>query len=315
MQKTYTDDQLRLAARLYYLDGLGQAEVAKYVKVSQAKVSRLLASARERGIVRISVAEYEPHDRDLESALITRFGLKGVAVIKVNPGAAAEEARLAVAHFGSSFVTSLVQPENIVAIAGGRTMRELIQKLPVDRDLRATVVQAMGSVDSTVGEVDAFELGRELARRWGGSFLTINTPAFVPDKQTRDSFLKLAQIQSVWVRLQGAEVALVGVGTLTNSVFVDRQVFTPCEQAQLASGGAIGEICGRFFDQQGQECDTPWRDRAIAIELEYLRSIPQVVGVCVGSDRAPAICSAIKGGLLKFLLIDADGAKALLECV
>ena len=34
----YSDEQLRLAARLYYLDGLGQTEVAKFVKVSQAKV-------------------------------------------------------------------------------------------------------------------------------------------------------------------------------------------------------------------------------------------------------------------------------------
>src|SRR4051812_11274157 len=34
------------SARLDYVDGLGQSEVAKFVKVSQAKVSRLLAMAR-----------------------------------------------------------------------------------------------------------------------------------------------------------------------------------------------------------------------------------------------------------------------------
>ena len=60
MSNEYSDDQLRLVARLYYLDGLGQSEVARFAKVSQAKVSRLLTVARERGIVRISVADYEP---------------------------------------------------------------------------------------------------------------------------------------------------------------------------------------------------------------------------------------------------------------
>src|SRR5688572_24255161 len=62
----YTDEQLRLAARLYYIDGMGQTEVARFVNVSQSKVSRLLAQARERGIVRISVAEYEPRHSALE---------------------------------------------------------------------------------------------------------------------------------------------------------------------------------------------------------------------------------------------------------
>ena len=46
MANDYSDDRLRLAARLYYVDGLGQNEVAKFAKVSQAKVSRLLADRK-----------------------------------------------------------------------------------------------------------------------------------------------------------------------------------------------------------------------------------------------------------------------------
>ena len=313
MQKPYSDDQLRLAARLYYLDGLGQAEVAKFVKVSQAKVSRLLAAARERGIVRISVVEYEPRDQDLEKRLLNKYNLKACAVIKTTAGCSEEEARLSVAHFGASFVAGLVNPENVVAIAGGRTMRDFVQHVAADHAKHATLVQGMGSVDSTVGAVDAFELGRELARRWGGNFLTINTPAFVPDKQTRDSFLALAQIQKVWDRLGSADVALIGIGTPRNSVFVDRGVFSAAEQEQLAASGAVGEICGRFYDAQGNECNTPWRERVIAVELEHLRRVPQVVGIVVGADRSRAIAAAIRGGLLKSLVIDIEGAKSLLE--
>ena len=313
MQKPYSDDQLRLAARLYYLDGLGQAEVAKFVKVSQAKVSRLLAAARERGIVRISVVEYEPRDQELETRLLSKYPLKACAVIKTTAGCSGEEARLSVAHFGASFVSNLVNQEDVVAIAGGRTMRDFVQHVQADHAKHATVVQGMGSVDSTVGAVDAFELGRELARRWGGHFLTINTPAFVPDKQTRDAFLGLAQIQTVWDRLRVADVALVGIGTPRNSVFVDRGVFSAAEQEQLAASGAVGEICGRFYDAQGEECVTPWRERVIAIELEHVRQIPQVVGIVVGADRSKAIAAAVRGGLLKSLVVDIEGAKALLE--
>jgi DNA-binding transcriptional regulator LsrR (DeoR family) len=63
MPDVFSDDRLRIVARLYYLDGLGQSEVTKFAKVSPAKVSRLLSLAKERGIVRITVADYDPRPR------------------------------------------------------------------------------------------------------------------------------------------------------------------------------------------------------------------------------------------------------------
>lgn len=183
MMSSYSDEQLRLAARLYYVDGLAQTEVAKFVKVSQAKVSRLLALARERGIVRISVAEYDPRDHALENTIAQQYGLKAVAVIKTLTGATGEEARRSIGHFGAEFVARLLPRQAVVAIAGGRTIRDLIQLFPDDQERQLTVVQGMGSIDSTVGSEDALELGRILARRTAGSFFTFNTPAFVPDKK------------------------------------------------------------------------------------------------------------------------------------
>jgi deoxyribonucleoside regulator len=309
---SYSDDKLKLAARLYYIDGLGQTEVAKLVKVSQAKVSRLLALARERGIVRISVAEYEPRNRLLERTLCKGTGLASAAVVKTVEGVSAEDARRTVAHFGAAFVASLIPQDSVVAVAGGRTMRELVLHLPEDRDRRVTVVQAMGSVDSTIGPVDALELGRAIARRWGGFFLTLNTPAFVPDKKTRDAFLGLPQIRTVWKRLAEANVALIGIGTLDNSVFMDRGVLNREDVSKLAARGAVGEICGRFFDRNGRECDSPWRDRVMSVELDQMKRIPQVIGMVAGSDRSEAIFAAARGGLLKSLIIDEAGALALL---
>lgn len=308
----YSDEKLRLAARLYYVDGLGQTEVAKLVKVSQAKVSRLLALARQRGIVRISVAEYEPRNADLEQELVARLGLQAAAVIKTVTGATGEEARRTVAHFGSAFVGSLIPRESVVAIAGGRTMRELVAHLPEDRERRVTVVQAMGSVDANVGPVDALELGRNMARRLGGFFLTLNTPAFVPDRKTRDALMALPQIRTLWQHLSRANVALIGIGTLDNSVFVDRGALHRDDCEQLSKQGAVGEICGRFFDRDGRECDSPWRDRVLGIELETLRQIPRVVAMVAGADRSAAIAAAACGGMLKTLVIDEAGALALI---
>jgi len=312
MQNDYSDDRLRLVARLYYLDGLGQGEVARFAKVSQAKVSRLLALARERGIVRISVTDYEPRRRELEDQLRARLGLKQAIVIKAVESPDADDMRRAVGHFGADAIDELIQPRNIVALAGGRTIHELVNHLPLVKNKSLTVVQAMGSVDSSVSVFDAQEVGRVMAQRLGGIFLALNAPAFIPEKRTRDALLELEQVRTVHENLDRAKVALVGLGTLQNSVFVERGVLKGSMINDLKRAGAVGEICGRFIDDEGKECATAWSDRVISVRVEQLRAIPEVVGVVSGSDRSAAILAAVKGNIIKSLIIDEGGASALL---
>jgi len=312
MPNIYSDDRLRLAARLYYIDGLGQNEVAKFVKVSQAKVSRLLALARERGIVRITVADYEPRHTELEAQIRSRFGLSTVVVIKALEGLTNTDLRKAVGHFASDALNALIKPGDIVALAGGRTIYELVHHLPEPRNKALTVVQAMGSVDSNVSAFDAQEVGRVVAQRLGGNFLALNAPTYIPEKRTRDALLKLPQVRAVHDHLNRAQVAIVGLGTLENSVFVERGALSPDDITELREAGAVGEMCGRFFDKNGKECDTAWRDQVMGADVEQLRRIPQTIGVVSGNDRSAAIAAVIRGKLLKSLIIDESGAAALL---
>ena len=115
-KEAYPDETLRMAATLYYVDGLGQAEVASLVRVSQTKISRLLAVALERGIVRISVDEYQARNDRLEHQLCSRFSLKSAAVIRTAKNAGAEAARRTVGHFGAPFVASIFPTTGIVAV-------------------------------------------------------------------------------------------------------------------------------------------------------------------------------------------------------
>lgn len=107
-------------------------------------------------------------------------------------------------------------------------------------------------------------------------------------------------------------MAIVGLGTLENSVFVERGVLRADALAALRESGAVGEMCGRFFDAEGDECDSPWRDRVVGVQVEQLRKIPQVIGVVSGSDRSAAIIAAVRGGLLKSLIIDEAAAITLI---
>ena len=117
---------------------------------------------------------------------VKSLGLATAVVIKSSDGLEGSDLRRAVGHFGAAAVDALIAPRDTVALAGGRTIHELVHHLPATRAKSLTVVQAMGTVDSSVNAFDAQEVGRVMAQRLGGSFLSLNTPAFIPEKRTRE---------------------------------------------------------------------------------------------------------------------------------
>ena len=313
-KKAYTDAQLILAARLYYADGLSQAQVAKMVGASQAKVSRMLSLAREQGIVRISVPEFSPRDESLEQQLVKRLGLSRAVVVRRLGKQAAGDLRSTVGYFAAPIVSDWLSSTTTLALAGGRTVRSLVERMFPPPGVRGiTVVQSMGNVDEVPGPYDALEFGRILAQRWEGSMLALNTPALLKDSSVCQQLMAVDQVRKVFERLVKANIAFVGVGNLENSVFLERRILKPRDVEMLKQNGVVGEICGRFYDAHGRECETPFRHRVVSIGLDRLRRIGQVVGIVSGSDRTDAILGAIHGGILNALVIDDVAAKALLR--
>jgi deoxyribonucleoside regulator len=271
-------DRLAAIARLYYLDSLGQQEIADIMGISRSQISRLLSRAREAGVVRISVEDYDPRDRALESKLIERFGLRGAVVVRTAEQAAsratsgagsAGSVRNAIGYFAAPAISAFTRPGITLGLAGGRTLAELVRHLQPAPAAR--VVQLMGNIGPQATEIDAVDLSRSLAQRAAGAFYTINAPAIAQDRAARDLFVAHDHIRFVWDLFAALELALVGVGSLEESAFIDRGVLPPGDLARLRAAGAVGEICGRFFDARGRECASDYRDRVISIDLDTLR--------------------------------------------
>ena len=67
--------------RLYYEHDLTQAEVASRLGFSRPKVSKLIAEGKDRGLVKIEIAEPAGDFAPLEIALENRYGLEEVLVV------------------------------------------------------------------------------------------------------------------------------------------------------------------------------------------------------------------------------------------
>jgi deoxyribonucleoside regulator len=305
-------DRLAAIARMYYLDNLGQQEIAGILGLSRSQISRLLTRAREQGIVRVSVDDYDPRDHELETQLVERYGLRRAFVVRTGDRGSGQ-IRAAIGYFAAPAVGELIRPGMTLGLAGGRTLAALVGQLKPGPGVRGvTVVQLMGNIGPAASEIDAVDLSRTLAQRFGGAFYTVNAPAIAQDTPARDHFLAHDHIRFVWDLFPALQMAFVGIGTLEESAFIERGVLTRAELAKLSRAGAVGEICGRFFDASGRECQSAYRDRVISIELDALRRCPEVVAVTTGPRRAAAVRAALAGGLVNSLVIDEVGARALL---
>jgi DNA-binding transcriptional regulator LsrR (DeoR family) len=82
-------------------------------------------------------------------------------------------------------------------------------------------------------------------------------------------------------------------------------------RARLKASGAVGDICVRFFDINGNPLEELLG--ATGIELAQLRRVQRVIGVAGGVDKAEAILGAVRGQYIQVLITDDLTAKKILS--
>jgi len=282
--------------------------------ISQANVSRLLNEARKRGIVQIQVRPFSPRDEALEKRLKNKFHFNNCVVIKTFPDQNSEQFRYTMGHFAAPILSQLIKPESIVCVAAGRHLRAITDEMkPVQSTFNVTFIQAIGDITTQIQENDAIELTRRLAKRWNGQYYRLQAPAITPDNRSYEIFTTHEQIKFVLNQMNQANLVFVGVGNPENSVFYNHEFTNPGELNDLESRGIVGEICGHFIDQDGNECETTYTNRIIGINLQQLKNTSEVVAVTGGRDRARAVRAAVKSGIIKSLVIDDNGAQELMQ--
>jgi DNA-binding transcriptional regulator LsrR (DeoR family) len=79
------------------------------------------------------------------------------------------------------------------------------------------------------------------------------------------------------------------------------------------AAGAVGDVCLRFFDAEGDLIESSVNDRLVGISYEVLKRIPRRIGVAGGAEKHDAIRGAILGGWANILITDLDEAMRLIE--
>lgn len=314
MTREMDGDNKALLARiawLYYHRGLTQQAVADELGMSRNKVLRLLARARDEGIVQIRVVHASIRRMELEARLEDEFGLQEAVVVPT--GDTEEETLEAVGQFGAMYLERTMRAGDVIGTAWGVALREVARHLrPLDLG-DVTVVQLMGGLHAD-GLVNPLDVARVMAEKLGGEARMLYTPAFVDTVAIRGALLSDQRIAQTLRAAAAVTKALVGIGDVSEANSLLRwHAITARQLEDVVDAGAVGDMLGHHFDKEGKPVQSALSSRIVAVSLDTVRSMPDVIAVAAGSHKAAAIAGALRGRYVDVLVTDEAAARAVLE--
>jgi DNA-binding transcriptional regulator LsrR (DeoR family) len=308
------EDLLVEVAWAYYERDLTQAQIGAVHGISRSQVSRYLQAAREEGIVQIRIVP--PRDRvpELEAALRGAFPqLREVIVARVF-NREPLFIRRAVASAAARVFDRLIRPGLTVCVGAGRTMALAAEGVAPRRLAGLVVVPATGNAGHAALDADYSAITQSLADTLGGIAYRINAPAIVgANASAADLADSNPQIHEALAIARRADLYLLGLGSLAgDEIFVRTGLISAAELAAVRGAGAVGDLCGNFFDGTGRPVQGPFEDRVVGIGLDDLRRATLVVACAGGEEKAPAIVGALRGRLIHGLVTDEHTAERVL---
>lgn len=306
------------AANLYYFEGKSQKEISSILNISVPTVSRLLRRAKEEGIISFVMPTAYQECLRLERVICEEYDLKEVFVVP--PESGSEEGDLitkrAVALEGARYVQRMLQPKDILGIAWGGTMYELIQYLNPCRKAQTTFVTLHGSIYSCNNKLDVGSLVRRIAMAFGGKHYALRHAGLQADNSHIQALQQQPEIAHIFSLFQNISFSVSGIGSFypeATSPLSQLSYLTEEEFSALCERKPYGDLMLRFIDENGDECNSELAGRTLAIDMETYRRIPRKLIVASGIHKAYTVRSALRGGLADVLILDYGLAKKLVH--
>lgn len=312
------DENQRIAlkvAQLYYENELTQDEIAKKLRLSRPKVSRLLQEARDAGFVKITVAAFPGSHTRLEQQLEERYGLLDVLAIEVSqPGSYPQTAR-ELGAAAAAYLSRIVSDGDTIGLTWGLTLASMVENLKPEKKKNITVTQLVGGLGEPDAETHATELVRRLAIMLEANLQLIPAPGIVRNIELAQYLRIEPYVAQVLEQLNQVNLAFVGIGALNRGSLLmrDERIISWEEVQPLIEKGAVGDIGLHFYDKRGNVLPSEIEKRLIGAKAGVYHLIDRVVGVAGGRDKYLSILGGVRGKLINTLITDVETAQRLLQ--
>lgn len=293
-------------AWFYYHDGMTQGEIGDHLGLTRLKVSRLLEKGRQSGVIRVQINSRYEGCLELENVLMERFNLKHVRVLPELPQ---REINQRIGIGAAHEIMKQLGPQQLLAVGFGETAMSTLQHLSgfiTSQQIRlVTLSGGVGPYMTGIGQLDA-----------ACSVSIIPAPLRASSASVADIFRQERSVQDVLLTARAADIAVVGIGSLSQkreATIMRSGYISEGEQLLFGRKGAVGDILGYFMQRNGELADAmPIHQELIGVSLRDLDSIPQVIGVAGGTEKAEAILAALTGKHINALITEESTVRAML---
>lgn len=304
-------------SHLYHSKSMVQTDIAKKLGLSQARVSRLLSSAEERGIVRRIVVPPAGLFSELERQIEEKFGLEQVHVVDATGENDAELVDSLGMALASVFHLMPIEGKSIGFTSWSRSLRGFVNSLsPFPKVKASKIVELLGGVGNPSLQHMATTATESFSKLTNASAKFLRVPGVVSSKAMKNALLEgdLHANETI-EEFNSLDIAMVGIGVAEMPSHLQEGTnFLSLEQFESAKkAGAVAEINLRFLDKDGQPVRTELNEFVIGVSLDQLKKIPLVIGVSGGKSKRAATLAVARGKWVNVLVTDHETAEYLLK--
>ncbi|HVE10177.1 MAG TPA: sugar-binding transcriptional regulator, partial [Paraburkholderia sp.] len=293
-----TDEQnpsrrLRLrAAWMYYVEEMTQNEIAQKLGVGRVTVVRLLAAARERNEVRISIGDRLAECVAAERALESRFGIDEAIVVPLSARGADATAPIAAAT--GAYVSSLVRADMRIGVGWGRTLVSALAYIDERSVDRLSVVSLLGGIIKA-RKFNPAEFAWRLASLFQADCYLMTAPLLVDSAATRQTLIERCGLADIFELAKSLDAVLLGAaGTGADQTSHQSKFISNADRASVVRAGAVGDMLFNFFDANGKLVDHPINERVMSVPLDIIKKVPVRVLAAGGASKVHALAGALK---------------------
>lgn len=300
-------------AEMYYIDKMGQSEIARKVDVSRSMISRMLTEARELGIVEFKIVRQVNSNPELENRLRTEFNMDSVTVVSLEDSKPEPLVNL-LGRAAASVLQKQLKEGMSIGVAWGTAVSATVEALPVIRDPSITIVQLVGAQGARNIDYDGHIIVKRLAEKIGGEGYYINAPYLCQTLEIAQSLRETIGIKETIELGKTVDIALLGIGTTETqySSFYLSGALPEQEIYAMQKKGVVGDVSSNYFKIDGTPYTDDILDRVISIKSEDLIRIPVRIGIAGGPEKANAIIGALNSKLINHLVTDSLTARSIL---
>ncbi|MBP2239598.1 deoxyribonucleoside regulator [Cytobacillus eiseniae] len=298
-------------AKMYYLLDFTQSEIAEKMGISRPTVSRLLQLAKSEGIVKIDIMDPSEDSVDFAKQLEQKFGLKK-AIIASIPQYEDHIIKNYIGEKAAIYLNEIVKDNDIIGVTWGTTLYHIAIELKQKFVKDVNVIQLKGGVSHS--ETNTY--ASEILYLFGKAFNTVPRhlplPAIVDHVLVKQAMEADRHIQKILDLGKEANIALFTSGPVKDESLLFQLGYFTEEDLEMLQEKAVGDICARFFDINGELCNRNLNDRTLGVSLEDLKTKEYSILCAGGAQKIDGIYGALKGKYANVLITDQYTAQFLL---